>query len=156
MLLSFTAIVVYWTPAENVPDYHPHRISQSGLGAKNSFEAGSCRGNKSQSLLLLNKISHMRTLRGHKTPVYCVVWDRTGTRFATGSDDRLVKIWSAETGLLLKTCRGHDAEITDFAVSVCNGFVASSSNDCTIRVWHLTGPQTGHPQVSALRIPIND
>lgn len=26
----------------------------------------------------------------------------------TGSDDRLVKFWSAETGLCLRSCRGHE------------------------------------------------
>ena len=33
--------------------------------------------------------------------LYCVIFDKTGRRLSHGSDDTLVKIWSAETGLLL-------------------------------------------------------
>ena len=33
--------------------------------------------------------------------------------------------------------RGHEGEVTDLAVSCCNKHVASSSNDCSIRVWSL-------------------
>jgi|MDSY01.1.fsa_nt_gb hypothetical protein len=34
-------------------------------------------------------------LRGHALAAYCVVYDRTGGRIATGADDGNVKIWSA-------------------------------------------------------------
>ncbi len=49
----------------------------------------------------------------------------------------MVQIWSTRTGLLHASCRGHDAEITDLAVSCDNSLVASSSMDSTIRVWQL-------------------
>ena len=82
----------------------------------------------------------------------------------TGSDDRLVKIWSMETAFCLASCRGHEVsldcvsfdpffqsfpflvckisfflmcvkgDITDLAVSSNNALVASSSNDFIIRV----------------------
>ena len=47
------------------------------------------------------------------------------------------QIWSIETALLLTTCRGHEAEITDLALSAGNDVAASSSNDSTIRCWSL-------------------
>ena len=49
----------------------------------------------------------------------------------------MVQVWSMRTGLLQASCRGHDAEITDLAVSCDNSLVASSSMDGTIRVWQL-------------------
>ena len=49
----------------------------------------------------------------------------------------LPQIWCAETGALLKTCRGHEQEVTDFAVSADNAVVASGSIDKTVRVWSL-------------------
>lgn len=82
----------------------------------------------------------------------------------TGSDDRLVKIWSMETAYCLASCRGHEVsfklivlrhshfpflflvlsnsflhlfikgDITDLAVNANNTLVASASNDCIIRV----------------------
>ncbi|KAJ1380604.1 WD40/YVTN repeat-like-containing domain superfamily [Sesbania bispinosa] len=65
------------------------------------------------------------------------IFDRSGRYVITGSDDRLVKIWSMETAYCLASCRGHDGDITDLAVSSNNALVASSSNDCIIRVWRL-------------------
>ena len=40
----------------------------------------------------------MRTLRGHTRPVRSVAISSDGTRIVSGSLDRLVKIWNAETG----------------------------------------------------------
>lgn len=36
------------------------------------------------------------------------IFDRSGRYVITGSDDRLVKIWSMETALCLASCRGHE------------------------------------------------
>lgn len=48
-----------------------------------------------------------------------------------------VQLWSTETGLLRQTCRGHDGEVTDLAVSLDDSMVASSCTDWTIRCWSL-------------------
>ena len=40
----------------------------------------------------------MRTLRGHKSEVRSVAFSVDGQRIVSGSEDRLVKIWNAETG----------------------------------------------------------
>lgn len=48
-----------------------------------------------------------------------------------------MQIWSVETALLLMSCRGHEGEVTDLALSSDNGIVASSSNDTTIRCWNM-------------------
>lgn len=37
-------------------------------------------------------VRHLRTVRGHRLPVYCVKVDRTGGRVVTGADDWLVKV----------------------------------------------------------------
>ncbi|TNM85061.1 hypothetical protein fugu_009239 [Takifugu bimaculatus] len=79
---------------------------------------------------------HKRIL-GHLSSVYCVVFDRTGRRIFTGSDDCLVKIWATDDGRLLATLRGHSAEICDMAVNYENTLIASASCDKTIRVWCL-------------------
>lgn len=44
-------------------------------------------------------------------PLSCysaAIFDRSGRYVITGSDDRLVKIWSMETGFCLVSCRGHE------------------------------------------------
>jgi len=54
-----------------------------------------------------------------------------------GADDHLVKVWSALTGRLLCTMRGHAAEITDIACSYGNSLLAVGSCDKLIRIWCL-------------------
>lgn len=38
--------------------------------------------------------------------------DCSGRYVITGSDDRLVKIWSMETSYCLASCRGHDVSLS--------------------------------------------
>ncbi|KAI3990128.1 hypothetical protein MKX01_029106 [Papaver californicum] len=88
-------------------------------------------------LTMVQKMENIKKLRGHRDAVYCAIFDRSGRYVITGSDDRLVKIWSMETGFCLASCRGHEGDITDLAVSSNNALVASASNDFVIRVWRL-------------------
>uniref|UniRef100_A0A8B9RAF8 Bromodomain and WD repeat domain containing 1 n=1 Tax=Astyanax mexicanus TaxID=7994 RepID=A0A8B9RAF8_ASTMX len=78
-----------------------------------------------------------RRILGHLSAVYCIAFDRTGSRIFTGSDDALVKIWSSYDGRLHSTLRGHHAEISDLAVNLENTLIAAGSCDKTIRVWCL-------------------
>lgn len=86
---------------------------------------------------MVQKMQNIKRIRGHCNAVYCAIFDRSGRYVITGSDDRLVKIWSMETAYSLASCRGHVGDITDLAVSSNNALVASSSNDYIIRVWRL-------------------
>ncbi|KNA26026.1 hypothetical protein SOVF_000950 [Spinacia oleracea] len=86
---------------------------------------------------MVQKMQNIKRLRGHRNAVYCAIFDRAGRHVITGSDDRLVKIWSMETAFCLASCRGHEGDITDLAVSSNNALVASASNDFVIRVWRL-------------------
>lgn len=54
-----------------------------------------------------------------------------------GVTHMLPQMWSAETGLLLRSCRGHCAEVTDFAVSPDGKLLASGDTASVIRVWSL-------------------
>ncbi|CAI9104888.1 OLC1v1003675C2 [Oldenlandia corymbosa var. corymbosa] len=87
--------------------------------------------------MMVQKMQNVKKLRGHRDAVYCAIFDRSGRYVITGSDDRLVKIWSVETAFCLASCRGHEGDITDLAVSSNNVLVASASNDYSIRVWRL-------------------
>ncbi|XP_076901951.1 uncharacterized protein LOC143556546 [Bidens hawaiensis] len=86
---------------------------------------------------MVQKMQNIKKLRGHRDAVYCAIFDRTGRYVITGSDDRLVKIWSMETAFCLASCRGHEGDITDLAVNLNNTLVASASNDYNIRVWRM-------------------
>ena len=59
----------------------------------------------------------------------------------------ILQIWSTQTALLLRSCRGHDGEVTDLAINIENSMIASSSNDTTIRCWSLEVCTTGCNQL---------
>ncbi|KAK7269614.1 hypothetical protein RIF29_22347 [Crotalaria pallida] len=86
---------------------------------------------------MVQRMQNIKKLRGHRVSVYCAIFDQSGRYVISGSDDRLVKIWSMETAFCLASCRGHEGDITDLAVSSNNALVASASNDFVIRVWRL-------------------
>ncbi|XP_074316032.1 uncharacterized protein LOC141652459 [Silene latifolia] len=139
------------TQAKLLPRYlrWPHlQIDQvHGLHLR-SIGGGFSRHNRASSIhaasnaiakpsIMVQKMQNITRLRGHRNAVYCAIFDRSGRYVITGSDDRLVKIWSMETALCLTSCRGHEGDITDLAVSSNNALVASASNDFVIRVWRL-------------------
>ncbi|KAJ6662401.1 hypothetical protein lerEdw1_011814 [Lerista edwardsae] len=98
---------------------------------------GCTRSNSSFPGNMYQHIKMHRRILGHLSAVYCVVFDKTGHRIFTGSDDCLVKIWSTYNGRLLATLRGHSAEISDMAVNYENTMIAAGSCDKIIRVWCL-------------------
>lgn len=51
--------------------------------------------------------------------------------------DKLVKIWDCEKGELLDTFVGHTEGISDIAWSSDCEFLASASDDKTIRIWSM-------------------
>ncbi|KAG0364885.1 Bromodomain and WD repeat-containing protein 3 [Gamsiella multidivaricata] len=76
-------------------------------------------------------------MNGHRFPTFCLLFDRTNNRVITGSDDYLVKIWSAQSGYLLFTLRGHAAVVAYMDLSSDNTMLATASDDGIVRVWDL-------------------
>jgi WD40 repeat protein len=91
----------------------------------------------SNPLSLFSKFNLLARRRGHAMEVFLTMFDKTGSRLFTGSDDWLIKIWSTHSGLLVTTLRGHKAAITYMCIDPTNQYLASASDDNTIRVWSL-------------------
>jgi WD40 repeat protein len=67
-----------------------------------------------------------------------VAFSPDGTRLATASYDRTVKIWDATTGQLLHTLEGHTDWVHSVAFSPDGRWLASSSWDRTAKIWDVT------------------
>lgn len=65
---------------------------------------------------LWNTFQNQAHILGHLDQVCIITFDQTGKRIISGSDESLIKIWSAVTGMLLMTLRGHEGEINDLQV----------------------------------------
>ena len=70
-----------------------------------------------------------------------VVWDETGTRFATGSADSIARVWDGTTGEVIHPLVGHDSQI--YAIDWHEDCIITGALDKTIRVWNAqTGENT--------------
>ncbi|KAJ1725036.1 hypothetical protein LPJ53_000762 [Coemansia erecta] len=111
-------------------------------------DSSSSRCSSRMPLSVIASYKKLVRCHGHKFPTYCVLFDRTGRRMITGSDDFLIKLWCTRTGYLLKTFKGHRAMVSDIAINTENTLLASASTDGSLRVWNL---KTGEPR--AVLIP---
>jgi tricorn protease-like protein len=79
-------------------------------------------------------------LTGHTGTVFGVAISRDSKRIFSASEDRTVRVWSADTGKHLFTLEGHTGTVTSMALSTDGKRIITGSEDETIKVW---GADTG-------------
>ncbi|XP_074640596.1 notchless protein homolog 1-like [Tubulanus polymorphus] len=83
------------------------------------------------------------TCKGHKNWILCIAWSPDGNKLASGCKSSQICIWDPVTGKQIgKTLTGHRQWITWLSWKPLHldpscRYVASSSKDCTIRVWDV-------------------
>jgi WD40 repeat protein len=77
-------------------------------------------------------------LEGHVGQVNSVCYSRDGSRIASGSSDRTIKVWDAVTGQELLTLEGHSGSVTCLAFSADGRRLFSLCSSRTLRVWDGT------------------
>jgi pSer/pThr/pTyr-binding forkhead associated (FHA) protein len=95
---------------------------------------------------------NVRILGGHSETIKAVSFSPDGRLLASGSEDRIVKLWHLATGREIQTIAAHDMAVTALAFSPIppnpliqgseGGILASGSVDRTIKIWNLI---TGQP-----------
>ncbi len=53
----------------------------------------------------------LHTLKGHKGTIFGVAWSPDGQVLASGSEDKIVRLWDGPTGKLLQTLEGHTNDV---------------------------------------------
>jgi WD40 repeat protein len=84
---------------------------------------------------LLRGCPRGRVLAGHEGSVSGICSLKKGL-FASGSDDKTIRIWRKETGECLKVLEGHTSCVFDLC-SLGNDLIASAASDETVRVWNV-------------------
>ena len=81
--------------------------------------------------------------------VNSVAFSPDGTRIVSGSDDRKVRIWNADSGEQVgDPLTGHDEEVRSVAFSSDGTRIVSGSDDTTVRIWDADcGEQVGDPLI---------
>jgi WD40 repeat protein len=84
---------------------------------------------------------------GHNGSVYCMSYSPNGCYIVTGSGDKTIRIWDAETGDAVgKPLEGHTDCVRSVAYSPDGRHIISGSSDKTIRIWNAeTGSAVGKP-----------
>ncbi|KAG2387371.1 hypothetical protein C9374_001703 [Naegleria lovaniensis] len=79
----------------------------------------------------------MRVISGHTGWVRAISVDISNEWFATGSNDRTIKIWDLASGELKLTLPGHTSTVRDLVVSDRSPYLFSVGEDKSVRCWDL-------------------
>jgi WD40 repeat protein len=87
-------------------------------------------------------------VRDGNSIVFSTAYSRDGRLLATGSGDKLVRLWDARTGALLAAMPGHTNNVLSVAFSPDGRLLASCGDDDTLRLWDTrTHGQVGRAMV---------
>ena len=92
-----------------------------------------------------------RELRGHTDKVSCCVWNPTnGSRLASASHDRTVRVWDIVSGLEVTRLEGHGGPLASCAYNPDGTRLASTSGDLTVRIWDVSSDIIAGHEVAKL------
>ena len=96
-------------------------------------------GDSRSSGFLVAEISARRlaVLEDHRSSVNSVAFSPNGMVLASGSSDRTIKVWHAETSTQIADLKGHPGKVNSVAFSPNGVLLASGASDGTIKVWDL-------------------
>ena len=83
----------------------------------------------------------LKTLQGHKDCIYSVAWSPDGKLLASGSYDKMVKLWDAATGQEVKNLQDHIDAVFAVAFSPDGKHLASGSQDRSVKIWDIASGQ---------------
>src|SRR5438067_10623165 len=83
-------------------------------------------------------IARIGTMRlRHDAPIVALAWAHDGSFLVSGSHDKTVCLWDAQTGKLLRRITGHDDAVFALALSSDSKKLATGSRDKKVRLWDV-------------------
>lgn len=109
------------------------KVIEKGDDDNEDADEGFLFGNEGEGFALSAKW----TVLAHRKDVNAVAISPDAKLVATGSQDRILKLWKTENGEAHATCTGHKRGIWNVCFSTVDKVVASASGDATIRIWNV-------------------
>ncbi|CAG8831145.1 3481_t:CDS:2, partial [Racocetra persica] len=81
--------------------------------------------------------SHIEQQNAHSSGIWSARWSPHGNVVVTGSLDKTIKVWDAETGDFYRTIQGHNLGIISLDIDPLGEMIVSVSLDNTIRRWSV-------------------
>ena len=91
---------------------------------------------------LVGKGGKLRSPIQHNASVYAAKFSPDGNTFATGSADKLIRLWDTNTAKQTRTFMGHKDSVRRFDFSPDGSTLVSGSPDGKIIVWDTIGART--------------
>ncbi len=86
----------------------------------------------------LSDMSEVRTLASHADWVTSLAWSDDGTRLASASRDKSVKVFDSESGELLVSYTGHNAAVRSVVFASDGKTLLSAGADNQLHRWSIT------------------
>lgn len=107
-----------------------------GGGGGDSGDGGDSKSSRHQHPSPPN-FTFQRELEGHDKAVAAVRFSPDGTRLASASADKTVKVWRVSDGELLVTLKGHEKGCSDCAWTSDGRYLVSASDDKNLHLWDV-------------------
>jgi WD40 repeat protein len=78
-----------------------------------------------------------RVFTGHTAKVNCLAISNDMKWMATGSDDKMIRLWNPKTGLFVKELSGHTWKVTSLNFSLDGRYLVSTCNNGEVKVWNV-------------------
>lgn len=103
------------------------------------FDNTSPRTNFEKGKIAIKSIEGWRKARHIETKslVFCSDISPDGQIALSGHEDSLIRLWSVETGKLIKALKGHEGRISKVAFSPDGTLIASAGQDDLINMWNM-------------------
>jgi WD40 repeat protein len=79
----------------------------------------------------------LSTIQGHRDAILAVAFSPDGTAVASGSYDRLVKLWNVADGKVIATLKEHSDAVYAVAFLPGGTQLLSAAGDRTVKIWDL-------------------
>lgn len=85
-----------------------------------------------------DKLQRLWEFKSHKAAITQLVFSPDGKHLASASQDKTIKLWNIEKGILIQTLSAHTEAVTALSFRSDGEVLASGSADQTIKLWNVS------------------